>query len=484
MPNMTKEQEENEFKTKFGDAPSFDGHSRETLRLLKFCSCPAVMNMARWNKWRKDNPGIEINLSKATLSNAHLEGADLAVAYLEGVNLTGAHLEGANLTGAILNGANLHKASFNENTVFAYAKLNNVVGLKEANFKNIDLKFTEFRGTQLDRAHFENSNLCNTHFEGANLTAAHFESTADKRIFTKLSSTHFQGAQLFGAFFTNSQLFDVHFEQTNNGLQTVLKYANFKNVLILLNTTFKKADISSADFTNAELLEVNFEGAILRNAILEGTAIFADKVKTNIKGADFTGATVNAKTVITNCDIDEKTNFTMIGLDSAQIEPSLLSALKTNIRRIEWNKYYDEQGKSCWGKIKTSPIRLFWSLSDYGSNTARIFIVFFATSIVFTIIYFLLAYYNQELAVLSNLKITGNWLLNVISAFCFAVSTMVTLGFGGINVTIQECSPWATFCALFFVTLNLMIGYFILAVLVTRIGILFQSLAPEQKIKK
>jgi len=46
-------------------------------------------------------------LSKAQLSDAHLEGAFLLDAHLEGAYLRGAHLEGANLDGAHFEGTDL-----------------------------------------------------------------------------------------------------------------------------------------------------------------------------------------------------------------------------------------------------------------------------------------------------------------------------------------------------------------------------------------
>ncbi len=347
----------------------------------------------------------------------------------------------------------------------------------------LTFKFAEFQGTDLSFAHFEGANLYQTHFEKTILTGAHFESIINE-CYTKLFNAHFEGATLVCTTFNNSHLHAVHFEQIEKGKSTNIDSAFFKNCYVASSTNFKNANMRHVNLKNTTIWGANLEGADLCYAILDGTNISGEKKKPNLKSSDFTGASVNGRTKIQNCDIDEKTNFTMVGLDSTRVEPKLLAALKTNIRRIAWNNYYKEQGKSFWGRIKTLPIRFFWWLSDYGSNTVRIFKTFLVVSLSFTLVYLAIEYLNPDPAVLSNLKITGNWWLNFMPAFCFAVSTMVTLGFGGINVTIQESAPWATFFALFFVTLNLMIGYFILAVLVTRLGILFQSLAPEQKIKK
>lgn len=482
MPKMTKEEQDEEFKKNFETTPGVDGHSNATLSLLKLCSSPAVMNTTMWNEWRKNNLDINICLPDSDLQKAYLVGANLRDANLEGADFRGAHLEGVDFTGATLNGAKFKGAIFNEYTIFDGAKLKKTTWGEGVNLQGVSCKFAEFQEASLSFAHFEGANLYQAHFEKTILTGAHFESIINE-CYTKLFNAHFEGATLVCTTFNNNKLHAVHFEQIEKGKSTNIISAFFKNCDVASSTNFKNANMSNVNLKNTTIWGANLEGADLCYAILDGTNISGEKKKPNLKNTDFTGATVNGKTIIQECDIDEKTNFTMVGLDSARVEPKLLAALKTNIRRIAWNNYYKEQGKSLWGRIKTLPIRFFWWLSDYGSNTVRIFKTFLVVSLSFTLIYLAIAYLNPDPAVLSNLKITGNWWLNFMSAFCFAVSTMVTLGFGGINVTIQESAPWGTFFALFFVTFNLMIGYFILAVLVTRLGILFQSLAPEQKIK-
>ena len=50
-----------------------------------------------WNKWRKENPEIEIDLSKADLLQAELSGINFSHANLMGSELGLANLRGANL---------------------------------------------------------------------------------------------------------------------------------------------------------------------------------------------------------------------------------------------------------------------------------------------------------------------------------------------------------------------------------------------------
>ena len=58
-----------------------------------------------WNQWRKENPEITPDLSKA-----YLQGADLQEANLREVNFYGAYLQEANLRGVNLKGVNLQEA--------------------------------------------------------------------------------------------------------------------------------------------------------------------------------------------------------------------------------------------------------------------------------------------------------------------------------------------------------------------------------------
>lgn len=441
----------------------------------KLKTCSDNKNVDDWNKWHEQpNRMHMINLSGLDLSGMWLKGIDFSYANLEGADLSNSHLENANLNYANLKKTNLTETHLERNQ---YGILNKFD--EKVNFEGATLINTYMQGIPLKNANFTNATLLGTHFEEAKLPYLYFG-----KVYCYLDGVHFEGADLYCANFTGIDLNNIHFEESPAGKKTRLRNAIFKNTSIR-NTNFANADMDYADFTNAALDgSVVFEGAILRCSLLAGAKLSVDEVNANLKSSDFTGAIVNGNTVIHSCDIDRKTNFTMVDLDSALIEPSLLTALKTNVRRFAWNKYYDSNKDTFWSKIKTWPIRLFWWLSDYGCNTARIFKTFFCAGLFFTIIYLAIANFNQNPVVLSNFNLTGNRYLNIFVSFCFAISTMVTLGFAGINVTIQESSPWGSFLALMAVTMNLMVGYFILAVFVTRLGILFQSLAPEQKVGK
>src|SRR3954468_22404771 len=55
-----------------------------------------------WDEWRRENPGVFLDLSEADLSEANLREANLREANLREADLSGANLVGANLVGANL----------------------------------------------------------------------------------------------------------------------------------------------------------------------------------------------------------------------------------------------------------------------------------------------------------------------------------------------------------------------------------------------
>jgi hypothetical protein len=238
------------------------------------------------------------------------------------------------------------------------------------------------------------------------------------------------------------------------------------------------------DLQSTNLEKSTLTGFKLKNVNLQGARLD----HTDICGTDFTGATVNGETYIWDCPYDEKTNFTGVGLDSARIEPGLKESFKTNIRRIRWRN---------WSKDKKfyNPYRLiglFFIISNYGSSTRRIILWFLGLSIGFSFIYWGFGYYDYynknnmenpgiiyKLFFTEKNKCTGQFELkeNPFNAlprsFYFSIVTMTTLGFGDMYARA------GSFCGYFFLTLQVICGYVLLGSLVTRLGILFTSLGPE-----
>lgn len=99
--------------------------------------------VARWNRWRRENPETKPSLEGAHLLNAVLQEVDLSHADLRNAFLRGAHLYAADLShadlrGAILVGANLNRANLRhanlEDATLASATLNEGTDIEGANF--------------------------------------------------------------------------------------------------------------------------------------------------------------------------------------------------------------------------------------------------------------------------------------------------------------------------------------------------------------
>src|SRR5258708_5553588 len=118
-----------------------------------------------WNRWRKENPGIGVdlreakltgvNLTEADLKWVNLKGADLSKANLSDANLTLARLTSANLVGASITGAILHMAILSkadlQNASLFRASLNGA-NLVEANLSGADLMNASLVNTNLRKA--------------------------------------------------------------------------------------------------------------------------------------------------------------------------------------------------------------------------------------------------------------------------------------------------------------------------------------------
>jgi uncharacterized protein YjbI with pentapeptide repeats len=149
----------------------------------------------QWNLWRKANPEIAIDLSKADLRKMELWDVDLHEAQLHGANLCnaqlyradlhGAHLHSAQLYRAYLSGVDLHGVDLSEanlrkaNLVGADLSAANLIAadLTEVDLREADLHEGYLSGASLRRVDATGAilcevNLCSADLCGANLTRA------------------------------------------------------------------------------------------------------------------------------------------------------------------------------------------------------------------------------------------------------------------------------------------------------------------------
>lgn len=104
------------------------------------------------NKWREDNPTIQLDLSGADLANANLSQARLEAANLSGTNLRCTNLVGANLRRANLTEAHIANADLSD------------VDLSDAQVVSASLLGANLRGATLT-----GTNFCMANLTGANL---------------------------------------------------------------------------------------------------------------------------------------------------------------------------------------------------------------------------------------------------------------------------------------------------------------------------
>ncbi|MCA9605055.1 MAG: DUF2169 domain-containing protein [Myxococcales bacterium] len=211
-----------------------------------------------------------VQLRRANLAGAVLEGVVLAHADLTEANLAGANLRGANLGGAKLVGANLAGADLTDATLFATDLENATLEgatlaaslLHETSFKRATL-----RGLQLERAILNEVDL-----QGADLTGARIVECVFHHV--DLRKANLGGADLSGATFLECALEEASFvnarmeKATCVGPTSVWRGADFKGAH-LVGTNLRGLDLTGADFSGA-----NLDKADLSEAILEGVRFY------------------------------------------------------------------------------------------------------------------------------------------------------------------------------------------------------------------
>jgi uncharacterized protein YjbI with pentapeptide repeats len=113
-----------------------------------------------WNRWRAENPGVDINLS-----GSDLYGVDLGGANLNGANLERAFLEKANLVKADLIGANLSQANLIDARLFE-------ANLTGANLSRANLFGADLMGANLSAADMTGATLANAILANARIDKA------------------------------------------------------------------------------------------------------------------------------------------------------------------------------------------------------------------------------------------------------------------------------------------------------------------------
>ena len=335
---------------------------------------------------------------------------------------------------------------------------------KEIWLSGADLLDAHLKGVDLFEAHLEGAYLIKTHLEGAFFQRAHLEGAI-------APLAHLKSADLINAHLEGAELFQAHLEDAKLG-----------------GAHLERAELSHAHLEGANLKEAHLEGARLKNAHLEGSHLYrthlqrAKLIGTNLEavtlqearlqGACFDSAIVNGRTLIRECHIDRKTDFTGVGLDSARVEPRLKQLLKYNIRRIGWNKWYKDH------RLLKLLVLPFWKMSDYGRSTGWIICTFFGLALLFAVIYWVWGLIWHP-GIVANLfqdeqGPIPTWLV-FFRAVYFSIVTMTTLGFGDMYANARSLAGHVC------LGIQVLLGYVLLGALVTRFAVLFTAGGPAAK---
>jgi len=119
-------------------------------------------NVADWNAWRMENPGVQIDLQSADLFQANLTGANLSNADLRRANLREANLTSSNLAGVQFYRCNMNKANLKDSNLSGANLYRVYLGradLSRANFTGADLQLSILVETKIEGAILRNAKV-------------------------------------------------------------------------------------------------------------------------------------------------------------------------------------------------------------------------------------------------------------------------------------------------------------------------------------
>jgi len=187
----------------------------EHLEILK-------QGVEQWNKWKKEHPEVEPDLSRVNLREAKLHGVDLRAAKLDKTNLDRANLSGADLSEADLSLADLVEADLSgadlSDADLGLANLSKA-DLRRADLSGADLRFAYLLRANLGQANLSGADLGFADLGGANLGQANLRQANLPRAdlwAANLGGTDFTEAHAWATIFANVDL------SAAKGLETVI----------------------------------------------------------------------------------------------------------------------------------------------------------------------------------------------------------------------------------------------------------------------
>lgn len=197
--------------------------------------------VAVWNRWREENPDVQIDLRSADLRDENLSGANFRNAALSGCNFHDAFLNKTDFSSADLRSAQLTGAQIREAS-FVGANLEGT-GLTQADASDADFSEAYMKGSVFISATLARAILSKTHCRDSNFNAADLSQAV--LLGTDFRDSHMEGARFTGASLENADLMrcdcrNAYFHAAN-----------------LKNANLRRAKLAQADFTEAKLTYAN-----------------------------------------------------------------------------------------------------------------------------------------------------------------------------------------------------------------------------------
>jgi len=324
---------------------------------------------------------------------------------LEGADLAACHLGGADLYGARLAGADL----------------------SEARLDGADLSEARLDGAVLWHARLPGARLVAARLDGASLRGA---TLAD----ADLSQAGFDGADLSGARLSRARLTGATLSRTQ-----------------LTDARLDGASLAGAAMVDADARRCDLSGADLSGA--------------DLRGADLSFAIVDGSTLLADCAVDRRTDFSGVALGAARVAPGLRQLLDCAVRRKRWIAYC-HRGPIPARIVKSIACRTFWWLSDWGLSTWRIVASFLVLGVAFAVAYWA---WPQCVRVEG-----GGGELGFLYAVYLSIVTMTTLGFGAV-----QADP-ACVVGQGVIAAQVVVGYVLLAAGSARLVVMFTAGGPAE----
>lgn len=343
----------------------------------------------KWNQWRRDNPGIEPDLSHLNFYNINLSCSKIPSSTKE------------------FNESLKKSPNYNDkHTGHNIQEFTRIYGydLSYVNFENTVITNSNLVGVNL-----KNSNLSSTKFENTDLSWTNFRSViANKSNFLRCEINN---SNLEMSIFENSSFHNCNMKQSIFTLSN-LKITLF-NKVNLSRSSFVSANLSHSTLEHAKLQKTTFINSNLSNSNLMGA---------NIKNADLRGANLNS-TDVHLIKYNRKTLYRGIRVETTYGSPLF--------KRFAQDQDFIEEFRST--KFRR-PIYFLWLIfSDCGKSISLWAFWSILLAILFGLKYYSLGAQAFDIAHL-------DW--NYASTIYYSIVTFTTLGFGDIVPITIEAAYW------------------------------------------